>query len=35
LLRLLASSIEAPQPGAIVRITVIGEAHVLPEPGQT
>jgi iron(III) transport system ATP-binding protein len=29
-LRLLASSIETPQPGAIVRITVIGEAHVLP-----
>ena len=27
-LRLLASSMETPQPGAIVRITVIGEAHV-------
>jgi iron(III) transport system ATP-binding protein len=29
-LRLLSSSIETPQPGAIVRITVIGEAHVFP-----
>jgi iron(III) transport system ATP-binding protein len=29
-LRLLASSIQTPQPGAIVRISVIGAAHVFP-----
>jgi iron(III) transport system ATP-binding protein len=29
-LRLLASSIQTLQPGAIVRITVVGEAHVFP-----
>jgi len=33
-IRLLASSIETPQPGAIVRITVIGEAHVFPNQGR-
>jgi iron(III) transport system ATP-binding protein len=29
-LRLLASSIETPQPGAILRITLVGAAHVFP-----
>jgi iron(III) transport system ATP-binding protein len=32
ILRILASSIQTPQRGAIVRITVIGEAHVFPNP---
>ena len=29
-LRLMAASIETPQLGAIVRITVVGKAHVFP-----
>lgn len=34
-LRLIAASIETPQPGAVVRITVIGNAHVFPLPNGT